>query len=105
MVTPIVNSWLNSILVGVFNSLGRATDIKGGFKYCTRNSLRALINASGNFHLVPMSAYVWNSVSLTTLPFGLDPAMRTLLSVDTVNKEYSGHKYTYPEGVRLATEW
>ena len=79
--TLIVNSWLKSILVGASNSLGRATDMKGGFRYCTRNSLWALIKVSDgiNHECLRALAYVWNSVSLTTFPFGLDPAMRTFL--------------------------
>jgi len=90
-----VNSWLKSILVGASNSLGRATDMKGGFRYCTRNSLWALIEVSDGINLDP-SAYVWNSVSLTTFPFGLDPAMRTFLQGKKVNEQHSTHRLNLP---------
>lgn len=41
-----VNFSLNPILVGTLLSAGRATDMKGGFKNCTRNSLKPIMVTS-----------------------------------------------------------
>ena len=48
-----VKGWLNAIWVGALPIFGRATDMKGGFKYSTRNSLKhskldALSNRKNN---------------------------------------------------------
>jgi hypothetical protein len=97
--TSIVNDWLKSILVGASNILGRATDMKGGFRYSTRNSLWAVIDNQRWYRsLMPPSAYVWNSVSLTTFStkFGLDPAMRTFLQGNFFNKQHSTHRLNLP---------
>jgi hypothetical protein len=82
--TPTLNAALKAICVGTLESAGRATLMKGGFKNSTRNSLVKAISGVTNLHV---TTYVWNRVLLTTLPFGLEPAMKILLRIWCQNYE------------------
>lgn len=105
MDTPMVNFSLNWILVGTLLSVGLATDMKGGFKNCTRNSLHVIYSI--HYLYVPAyrkMAHVWNSVPFTTWAFGFEPAIMMFLNRGSTPHQKKGKKKDYPDGVKVAVE-
>jgi len=97
METSTLNNLLKPIFEGTFDMIGRCADMKGGFRYSTRNSLVNIVS-NGITKRVVKHTNVANSVPFTTWPFGLDPARRMFLVMSvSVDNKYEKRSFTRVE--------
>ena len=101
--TSTLNTELKAIFFGMVRIVGRATVMKGGFRYSTRNSLVKPISEAVN---VQVRSYVGNTVSLTTKLLGFEPAIIMLLRMHRKYHEWIRISVRdYPLGVKVTEEW